>query len=154
MTKPDIRWQQRFANYLRALHKLDEAIAMLNLKLSDRELVDALSELEQEGVIQRFEYTQELAWSVLKDYLEYQGTPSIVGSRDAVREAFRANLIDRGDVWMEMIQSRNDTSHTYNEQTADAVFLRIVRDYYPLFKSLEERMLRIRDGDLTGGESK
>lgn len=76
----DTRWEQRFANYQKALHQLRMAV-----KLS---VERGLSDLEVQGMIQAFEYTQELAWNVMKDYLEYQGVFSIVGSRDAIREAF------------------------------------------------------------------
>src|ERR1700730_3947126 len=102
--KKDIRWEQRFSNYRRALPKLTSAI---ELDLS------RLSELEQEGLVQRFEYTHELAWNVMKDYFTYQGNNQITGSRDATREAFQNGLIDNGEVWMEMIGSRKKTIHMY-----------------------------------------
>lgn len=80
-----------------------------------------LSEIEQLGLIKAFEFTHELPWNVMKDYFEYQGNTSITGSRDATREAFRRNLIDDGEGWMEMLQSRNKTSHTYNQEVADEI---------------------------------
>lgn len=123
-----MRWKQRFENFKKAFNELNEAI---ELKRS-REL----SKLEKQGLIQAFEYTHELAWNTLKDYFNYQGTINITGSRDASREAFKRNLITDGEVWMDMIQSRNLTSHTYNQTTADAIVKKIDEDYFDQFKSL------------------
>lgn len=80
-----------------------------------------LSELEEQGLIQAFEYTYELAWNTIKDFYEHQGETGIQGSRDAIRLAFRRKLIAHGDVWMRMIQSRALTSLTYNEDTAQDI---------------------------------
>jgi nucleotidyltransferase substrate binding protein (TIGR01987 family) len=125
----DIRWQQRFANYKKALQKLKEAAALD---------LENMSDLEKEGMIQRFEYTHELAWNTLRDFLRYQGVVTqMIGSRDTTREAFSSGIIRSGDIWMEMIKSRNLTSHTYNEDTANAIFSRIVVDFLPLFLELE-----------------
>lgn len=104
----DIRWVQRLDNFKAAFGQLISAVETARLR--------PLSDLEKQGVIQTFEFTHELAWNVLKDYFEYQGNTSITGSRDATREAFQKNLIQNGDVWMEMIKSRNLTSHTYNKR--------------------------------------
>ncbi len=126
----DIRWQQRFSNYRKALSKLAEVAGMET---------DKMSALEKEGVIQRFEYTHELAWNTLKDFLSYQGVSStIFDSRDATREAFAAVLIKEGEKWMEMIKSRNLTSHTYNEDTANDIFVKIVSDFLPCFLELKQ----------------
>lgn len=125
----DIRWQQRFANYKKALQKLKEAAALD---------LENMSDLEKECMIQRFEYTHELAWNTLRDFLRYQGVVTqMIGSRDTTREAFSSGIIRSGDIWMEMIKSRNLTSHTYNEDTANAIFSRIVVDFLPLFLELE-----------------
>ena len=91
----DIRWKQRFNNYLRAFQTLTEAIELSQTR--------ALTPLEQQGLIQGFEFTHELAWNVLKDYLSYQGVSDLVGSRDASRSAFKNALIRDGEVWMKMI---------------------------------------------------
>ena len=77
--------------------------------------------LLKEGLIQRFGYTHELAWNTMKDYARYQGNEEVAGSRDATREAFRLKLIEDGALWMEMIGSRNQTTHTYTEATADEI---------------------------------
>lgn len=95
MNNRDIRWQQRFANYKKALIQLKEAVE-LNAQRP-------LSKLEKQGVIRAFEFTHELAWSVLKDFLEDQGNQTIKGSKDATREAFKMALIADGERWMAMI---------------------------------------------------
>ena len=87
----------------------------------------------KEGLIQRFEYTHELAWNVMKDYAEYQGNSLVGGSRDAIREALQLKLMTNGDVWMDMIKSRNKTSHTYNEETANEIYTKILKEYFPAF---------------------
>lgn len=104
-----------------------------------------LSELEEQGLIQRFEFTHELAWNVLKDYFEYQGNTQIAGSRDATREAFNKGLIQDGEGWMAMIKSRNQSSHTYNEATAQEVVKKITAEYYDLFADLKTKMSTLLD---------
>ena len=104
----DIRWHQRLSNYIKALDRLNKAVDLASKR--------ALSELEQQGLIQSFEFTHELAWKVMKDYFYYQGNVEIRGSRDATREAFSFNIISNGEIWMDMIISRNKTSHTYDEK--------------------------------------
>ena len=84
MVQQTIRWQQRFNNYCKALAKLIQAVELLSEQIKREEAVD---ELLQEGLIQRFEYTHELAWKVMKDYAEYQGYTDVRGSRDAIRKA-------------------------------------------------------------------
>jgi nucleotidyltransferase substrate binding protein (TIGR01987 family) len=125
--EPDIRWKQRLANYRRALDSLGNAVHLA----AER----PLSELEQHGLIQAFEFTHELAWNLMKDWFEYQGNPGISGSRDAVREAFHAKLIDDGGTWMEMIKSRNQSSHTYNLETARQIVAAVLDSYWPSFTS-------------------
>ena len=121
----DIRWVQRFSNFKKAFVKLDSAA-----KKSSR------SELEQEGLIQRFEYTYELAWSTLKDFFEYQGYTEISGSRDAFKLAFERGLIQDGKEWMKMIENRQRTSHTYNQETADDIAELIIDSYVSKFGDL------------------
>ena len=143
MNTTDLRWQQRFSYFEQAFSKLDEAVQkILTDKLSEcYNLNDKLlSEIFKEGLIQRFEYTHELAWNVLKDFFEHAGTTNIYGSKDATREAFSQGLIANGDVWMDMIKSRNQTSHTYNQATADAIFQKIVQQYHPAFLQFKQRM--------------
>lgn len=142
----DIRWEQRFSNFNKAMVKMSQAAAGIDPALDDDALEDALTELEKEGLIQRFEYTHELAWNVMKDYLSFQGIQNLVGSRDASREAFKLGLINDGEGWMDMIKSRNMTTHTYNEATAAEIYLKIIRDYYPLFLSFQKKMESLRSG--------
>ncbi|MDP4837591.1 MAG: nucleotidyltransferase substrate binding protein [Burkholderiales bacterium] len=124
----DIRWKQRLTNYTRAFQSLTEAVELSQQR--------GLSALEQQGLIQSFEFTHELAWKMLKDYLEYQGVSNIIGSRDASRVAFQNALIQDGEVWMQMIAARNQTSHTYNLKIAQSVVESILNRFYPAFKQL------------------
>ncbi len=128
----DVRWKQRFSNYQKALGQLRYAVTLG----SQREL----SELEQQGLIQAFEFTHELAWNVMKDYFEFQGNTAIMGSRDATREAFKRGLITDGDVWMGMIASRNRSTHTYNQETAREIVRAVTDSYCVLFGAFEEKM--------------
>lgn len=91
-------------------------------------------------MIQRFEFTHELAWNVLKDYFVYQGNSNITGSRDATREAFNKGLIEDGEGWMEMINSSNQSSHTYNKDIADVLSQNIVFVYHLLFLAFKNKM--------------
>lgn len=116
------RWEQKLNSYRKALSRLAEVVNVM--------IVRQLNEFEADGLIQRFEFTFELAWKLMKSYADYQGTDKeIMGSRDAIRWAFENKLIEDSDVWIEMIKRRNDTSHTYDEDTAAEV-VRIVKDVY------------------------
>lgn len=139
MTEPVARWRLRLDNYRRALLRLDEAVALARQR--------QLSDLERQGLIQAFEFTFELAWNLLKDYLYYQGASLVTGSRDAIREAFARGLIEDGEGWMGMLQDRNQTVHTYNEPLAAAIAERIVQRYHPLFVRLAEQMERLAQRD-------
>jgi nucleotidyltransferase substrate binding protein (TIGR01987 family) len=136
MTNKDIRWQQRFGNYTKALKKLAQAIDLTKQR--------QLSDLERQGLIQAFEYTHELAWNTLKDFLAERGNNEIYGSRDATREAFKLGIIIDGEVWMNMIKSRNQTSHTYNEDVAGQIADMIVNAYFNEFVVLHDTLNRIK----------
>lgn len=123
----DIRWEQRFSNYKKALLQLDEAILLMGQR--------ALSNLEKQGVVQAFEFTHELAWKTMKDFLESKGNTEIYGSKDAVRQAFKYGIISDGDVWMKMILSRNITSHTYDERTVDEIVDLVSDEYINAFRA-------------------
>jgi len=125
----DIRWKQRFENYKKALGRLQQFIDKGDL-----------SDLEEQGLIKAFEYTYELAWNTLKDFLEYSGQTGIYGSRDVIRKAFNLNLIEDGENWMDMLKSRNRTSHTYNEETAREISTAVKKVYYELFMQLRAKM--------------
>lgn len=131
----DIRWQQRLGNYTQALDCLSEAVELSHLR--------ALTPLEQQGLIQAFEFTHELAWNVMKDYFFWQGNAAITGSRDASREAYAKGLVEDGEGWMAMIKSRNQSSHTYNLSVAEAIAALVIERYFSLFKAFEARMQQI-----------
>ncbi len=129
----DIRWQQRLANFTKALAELTEAVALAGSR--------PLSKLEQQGLIQAFEYNYELAWNCIKDFYEFQGETDIQGSRDAIRLAFSRGLLADGELWMQMIKSRALTSHTYNQETANAVAAAILQQFYPAFVGLQQKLV-------------
>ncbi|MCR4315428.1 MAG: nucleotidyltransferase substrate binding protein [Planctomycetes bacterium] len=110
----DIRWKQRFQNFKRAFNLLREPF---------EKGAENLSVLEKEGVAQRFEYTIELAWKTLKDFLEESGLViAPVTPKNVIKEAYAANLISDGQVWIDMLEIRNLLSHTYDEKVfSDAV---------------------------------
>lgn len=130
----DIRWQQRFENYKKALSKLVQGADILE---DDYEL--ALNDIIKEGVIQRFEYTHELAWNVMKDYAAFQGNTGIRGSRYAIRYALAQGLV-QDKVWMETINARNLSSHDYNQETADILVSNICNCYIGIFRDFESKM--------------
>ncbi len=132
MTDSDVRWLQRLANYERALGQLTRAVELAQER--------PLSELERQGLIQAFEFVFELAWNLMKDYFLYQGNPTITGSRDAIRTAFKQGLITDGEGWMEMIKSRNQSSHTYNESVANEIVDGILGGYQQLFVQFRQQM--------------
>lgn len=134
MPTKDIRWIQRFNNFCKALNQLTKFIEK-----------GELSELEQQGLIQSFEYNYELAWNTIKDFYENQGETGIQGSRDAIRLAFKRALITDGDIWMKMIKSRTLTSHTYNEDTADEIAMDIQNIYYHEFLKLRKEFLALKE---------
>ena len=132
MQNHDIRWIQRLASFSKAFNQLEDAVSLSKER--------QLSKLEEQGVIQAFEYTHELAWKTLKDFLEERGNDALYGSKDVTRAAFKLGLIDNGDVWMDMIKSRNQTSHTYNEDIAVEIVNAVVSNYFKNFKLLYERL--------------
>lgn len=127
------RWVQKLNSYRKALKRLSDIVLVMDVR--------PLNEFEADGLIQRFEFTFELAWKLIKSYAEYQGIDKeIMGSRDAVRWAFDNGLIDDSDVWMEMIKRRNDTSHSYDESTAKEVVENVKSRYYGAFAELYRKI--------------
>lgn len=132
----DIRWKQRFENF-------EKAFILLRSSFENQ---SEFSELEKEGIIQRFEYTFELAWKTLKDYIEYSGiiidetTP-----RKVIKKAFETNIIKNGDLWIKMLIQRNLLSHTYNQETFDVSIDLIKNEYIAL---LEDFYLFLKEKDL------
>lgn len=121
MNNKEIRWRQRFENLLRAYTKFKSAV----------DAFDSLSMLEKEGLIQRFEYTLELSWKTVKDYLESQ---EVMASfpKEVIKAAFHYEIIDDGDVWMEMLQSRNLMAHTYDEKRFNIAINKIKDENLPV----------------------
>jgi nucleotidyltransferase substrate binding protein (TIGR01987 family) len=128
----DIRWKQRFDNFQRALQRLTQAIELMKQR--------PLSELEEQGLIQAFEFTHELAWNVLKDYLELEGIQGLVGARSTVREAFKRGLVGDGEAWIDMIEARNLSIHTYNQAVATSIVVAVRDRYCPALLALQARL--------------
>lgn len=141
--KQDVRWRQRLENYDKALARLRKAVDIIAAEQHGSSEVD---DLLKEGLVQRFEYTQELAWKVMKDYEEYQGYTDVQGSRDAIRRALQMGLVDDAR-WMDTIASRNLTSHCYDDEEFQAVLCQIVNDFLPIFMRFSEHMNAIIEGD-------
>lgn len=141
MGHEDVRWWQRLDQFSRALAQLNSAVELA----ARREL----SDLEEQGLIQSFEFTHELAWNAMKDFLESRGVRNLFGSKDTSRSAFKQGLIDNGEVWMEMIKSRNLTTHTYNQDVASEIARAIRENYVFELQRLYERLDRIKSGEKT-----
>ena len=139
MDDRDIRWQQRLSNYQRALAQLRAAVWLRRER--------GLSELEQQGLVQAFEFTHELAWNVMKDYLRAMGREGFIGSRDVTRAAFAGGLVVDGEQWMDMLRSRNLSSHTYNSEAANTLAARIDESYAALFEGFALKMQELVDAD-------
>jgi nucleotidyltransferase substrate binding protein (TIGR01987 family) len=140
MSSVDVHWQQRLSNFRRVLAQLNDAVELMQQR--------ELSRLEKQGVIQSFEYSYELGWNTLKDFLVWQGLEGIVGSRDTIREGFSKGLIEDGHGWMQMLTDRNRTSHTYNEETAEAILENIRKQHHPLLKALVKTLADRADATL------
>ena len=128
------RWQYRFDNFKRAYVLLREAIE----EFEKREL----TQLEKEGIIQRFEYTIELAWKTMNDYLNYQNLvlPQVT-PRAVIKEAFSAKLISDGQTWMNALDARNKMSHTYDFAIFETVIKDTKEQYLPVIKELYLELL-------------
>lgn len=131
--KEDIRWIQRYANFHKACSRL------LEVTDADR-FMDDLSELELEGLVQRFEYTFELSWKVLQDLLTYKGYEFMLGPNGALKKAFEDGLITDHDGWRRMAKSRNTLSHVYDESEILPIIRLIYSDYAPLLKQLDNEL--------------
>lgn len=132
MSSPDVRCIQRLDNFKRAYARLSGAV-----RLADER---DLSDLERQGLIQAFEFTHELAWNTLKDFLTSRGpSEKLYGSKDATRAAFAAGLIEDGATWMRMIEHRNQSSHTYNDDVAATITDAVRSAYVPAFEAFLRR---------------
>ena len=132
MENEDIRWKQRFEHFVGAFKQLKNA---KNIQ-SER----SFTELELQGVIQAFEVTQELSWKVMKDFLEDQGKTDLFGSKNAVKEAFNVGLITNGEIWLQMIKSRNSTSHIYDKSEILVILAVILNEYFERFAEFESKI--------------
>lgn len=126
MKNEDIRWKQRFSNFSKAMRHLENA-----LQISEPDMV------QKAGIIQFFEMSFKLAWNMVKDYLEEQGFVDIRSPRGALKKAFEVNLLDNGHDWMDLLQDRNLTAHTYDEQKATEMEKLIQKKYFPILKNLQ-----------------
>lgn len=135
MGEMQIRWVQRLSTFGRALSRLTEVVDLYHGR--------SLSNLEKDGMIQRFEYTLEAAWKLLKNYAEYQNGEQVMGSRDAIRKAFAMGIIENSNPWFDMVESRNLTSHVYDEDTEADIIDKIITTYYPILQDLFDS-LRLR----------
>lgn len=136
MQNQDIRWIQRFGSFSKAFNQLEDAVSLSKER--------SLSILEQQGMIQAFEYTHELAWKTIKDLLQEKGDNTLLGSKDVTRAAFKLGLLEDGETWMDMIKSRNQTSHTYNEEVATEIVNSIINHYYKSFTLLHDKLKLIK----------
>lgn len=128
----DVRWQQRFSNYEKAVMQLSEFIEQ-----------EKLNKFEVQGLIQCFEYTFELAWKTMKDYLESEGF-EVKSPRSALQTAFQTQLITDGHTWIDALQKRNLMAHTYDEQVASEAEELIKTKYYPVIKLLYEKLKELQ----------
>ncbi len=126
----DIRWKQRFENF-------EKAFLLLN-EVTDKE-IHLYSQLEKEGIVQRFEIIIELSWKVLKDYLENEGY-DIKTPKQIIRQAFQDEVITDGEQWMTALEQRKLTSHTYNNEILEETVTYIVDDFYPIVRDLYQRL--------------
>jgi nucleotidyltransferase substrate binding protein (TIGR01987 family) len=128
----DIRWKQRFNNYKKSFAHFDAAVHEAKTR--------ALSDLEQQGLVKAFEFTFELAWNVMKDFLTMQGITGIIGSKDSVRHALKEGLISAGEIWMRMINDCNSSSHEYDETTKELLVKNIIDEYQVAFMAFAAKM--------------
>jgi nucleotidyltransferase substrate binding protein (TIGR01987 family) len=129
MGNEDIKWKQRFQNFENAVVHLKDAVLKADL-----------SDLEKAGVIQIYEFTFELAWKTVKDFLEEKQVP-VKYPKDTIKEAFKYEIIDNGDLWIDMLEKRNLMSHTYNETNAELAYNLITGQY---FGALEQLYLKLK----------
>ena len=128
----DVRWKQRFQNFDKAFKRLTDAIQIIR---NDPDNV-----LLQAGLIQTYEFTFELAWKTLKDYLEMEGF-TVPSPRATLRQAFQCGYIQQGDVWLKALNDRNLTAHIYDDEVAKEVIADIQQTYYFLLKDLHQWLM-------------
>ncbi len=124
----DVRWKQRFQNYEKAYLSLIESAEALAQEPSNRFIQDSL--------IQRYEYTIELAWKTLKNYLEELGFVGVTSPKKVIRKAYQEGIITEADKWITALNDRNRTTHAYEETMAKTVAAAIMENHIPLFRDL------------------
>ena len=129
MSNADNRWQQRFQNYQKALRLLETCMP------ADEKNPTPIETL---ALVQAFEMCTELAWNVMKDYMQAQGLVFQVTPKGAIREAFNRKIIPDGQTWLDAIESRNLSAHTYNQSVALELVQKIVTRFAPAFLTLEQ----------------
>jgi len=132
----DIRWKQRFQNFERAFLLLNEVVS---------DDTEALSQLEKEGLVQRFEILIELSWKVLKDYLENEGYDNVKNGKQAIRQAFQDEIITNAEGLLEALENRNLTSDTYDDQILEETVSYIRDGFYPLVRDLYYQLKKASD---------
>lgn len=121
------RFEQRFEDYSKALNRLKEAMN------------EEPTEIVIDGTIQRYEFTFELSWKMIKDYLEYNGIIENTGSpREIIKQAFQSNIIDNGETWIQMMLDRNSLSHLYDEEKSREIYNNVKDKYITEFEKLEK----------------
>jgi nucleotidyltransferase substrate binding protein (TIGR01987 family) len=130
----DIRWRQRFQNFEKSLRYLEQALHITNPDI-----------IQKAGLIQFFEMSFELSWNTLKDFLEEQGFNDVKSPRTVIKKAFEMGLIKEGHKWMELLENRNLTAHTYDEAKVTEIEKLIRFQYYPLLKQLDDTFKAKKD---------
>lgn len=137
MTTSDVRWRQRLRSYTRAVTLLQEAVARGP---------EVLNTLEKEGTVQRFEFTLELGWNVLKDYLQASGVELLsVTPKSVIKSAFAARLIAQGQTWVDMLQWRNNLSHRYDDTLLESGIAKICKEFLPAFLELRDKLSEVEE---------
>ncbi|MCL2843852.1 MAG: nucleotidyltransferase substrate binding protein [Chitinivibrionia bacterium] len=124
----NLRWKQRFQNFENAYNVL--------VRMMERKKLTPNDEAVEMALIQSFEFTYELAWNTMKDYLEFEGFDNLAGSKQVIRTAFQAGLIENAEGWLNAVQKRNIASHTYDENVLSEGVVFVSKDYFPLVSKL------------------
>ena len=135
MPLPENRWMQRFDNFLKVLQHLENFTAKNNPTIVD-----------EFAIIKTFELTFESAWNLMKDFLHSKGIMDIIGSKDTIRSAFKNGIIEDGEIWFNMIDSRNNTAHVYDEESAKQIS-HIILNYITAFIELKEKFLKYKEAE-------
>ena len=128
------KWHERLAAYKNAIGRLTEVVNLHKQRM--------LNQFERDSLIKRFEFTYEMAWKLMMSYEKENGITEILGSKDVIRQAFKLSIISNGEAWLEMVDTRNKTSHLYDEEMATDVIDEIIYTYYPLFIELQDTMVQ------------